>query len=236
MRTSSFLLAGAAVLAGAPAVAGFAAGPALPSVSGVRAATCASDLKMQFPFGGRSNAPPPPPTNQPPQGLQPIPGQVLITFQPSGAQVNARPNERVGDAAARAGLTVPYGCREGVCGTCEAKMKQPNGMVNDIRVCTEKVPKSNMMSPDREKMWGDLRGGKKSVAELKGAPETLTITLSNPNLALKRQRTWEEVKDATAQNTNKWLDPNYKPPARGGAPPQQPPPPQSGGGFKFPWQ
>ena len=115
-------------------------------------------------------------------------------------------------------------------------MKQPNGMVNDIRVCTEKVPKSNMVAPDREKMWGDLRGGKKSVAELKGAPETLTITLSNPNLALKRQRTWEEVKDATAQNTNKWLDPNYKPPARGGAPPQQPPPPQSGGGFKFPWQ
>ena len=31
---------------------------------------------------------------------------------------------------------MPYGCREGVCGTCEAFLKQPNGMKNDVRVCS----------------------------------------------------------------------------------------------------
>ena len=28
-----------------------------------------------------------------------------------------------------------------------------------------------------EKMWGDLRGGKKSVSELRGSPDELTVTL-----------------------------------------------------------
>jgi len=32
----------------------------------------------------------------------------------------------------------------------------------------------------------------------------------NPTLALKRQRTWEEVKDNVKNNQDKWLDPNYK--------------------------
>ncbi|KAJ1481951.1 hypothetical protein T484DRAFT_3636778, partial [Baffinella frigidus] len=142
---------------------------------------------------------------------------------PSGLQVNARPGERIGDAASRIGLDVPYGCREGVCGTCEAKMSQSNGMKNDIRCCKDTVPKSNMVAPDREKMWGDLKGGKKSVSELRGAPEALTITLSNPGLALKRQRSWEDVKGAMAKNTNQWLDPNYKAPPRKGGPPAPPP-------------
>jgi len=165
------------------------------------------------------------------QGLQPMKGRVLITFKPSGAQVYARPGERLGDAAQRSGLSVPYGCREGVCGTCEAKMAQPNGYVNDVRVCKDVVPKTNLDSPDREKMWGDLRGGKKSVAELRGTPEELIITLQNPNLALKKQQTWEQVKDSAAKNTKDWLDPNYKPGARvppGGTPP---PPPKRGWPF-----
>ncbi|KAJ1481950.1 hypothetical protein T484DRAFT_1953144 [Baffinella frigidus] len=223
MRTSSYLLAGAAILVGAPAVAGFAGPAALPSISSNRVASCAS-LNMQFPFGGKSNAAPPPPSGKGgPSGLAPVPGLVLITFQPSGLQVNARPGERIGDAASRIGLDVPYGCREGVCGTCEAKMSQSNGMKNDIRCCKDTVPKSNMVAPDREKMWGDLKGGKKSVSELRGAPEALTITLSNPGLALKRQRSWEDVKGAMAKNTNQWLDPNYKAPRKGGPPA---PPPQ----------
>ena len=40
-------------------------------------------------------------------------------------------------------------------------------------------------------MWGDLRGGKKSVSELRGTPDTLTVTLQNPNIAYKRQQTFE---------------------------------------------
>ncbi len=40
-----------------------------------------------------------------------------------------------------------------------------------------------------EKMWGDLRGGKKSVNELRGSPDELTVTLqvrvSDPALQLE---------------------------------------------------
>eukprot|EP00961_Rhodomonas_salina_P163950 2208036-Rhodomonas_salina.1 len=69
-------------------------------------------------------------------------------------------------------------------------MAQANGYVNEVRICKDTVPKTNLDSPDRsmmvmdsrvvvsEKMWGDLRGGKKSVTELRGTPQELTITLS----------------------------------------------------------
>ena len=58
-----------------------------------------------------------------------LPGRTLVTFEPGRVQILARPGERLGDLASRAGFNVPYGCREGVCGTCEAKMKQPGGQV-----------------------------------------------------------------------------------------------------------
>jgi hypothetical protein len=48
---------------------------------------------------------------------------------------------------------------------------------------------------NREKMWGDLRGGKKSVFELRDTPEELTVTMQNPNIALKRKATFENNKD-----------------------------------------
>jgi len=73
------------------------------------------------------------------------------------SQVNARPGENMGDAARRAGLAVPYGCKQGVCGTCEATQRQPTGQNNLIKVCSTKVAASNLDAPDREKMWGDLR-------------------------------------------------------------------------------
>jgi len=53
-----------------------------------------------------------------------------------------------------------------------------------------------------EKMWGDLRGGKKSIGELKGVPLEITVTLSNPGLALKRQQSWEQVKESAAKNVS----------------------------------
>jgi len=151
---------------------------------------------------------PPPPPGQ--GGLEPMQGRTVVTFQPGNVQVYARPGERLGDIANKAGFNVPYGCREGVCGTCEAKMKQPTGQSVDVRVCKDTTPKTNMDCPDRERMWGDLRGGKKSIGELQGPPTEVTIVLQNPTLALKRQRTWEEVKDNIKNNEAKWLDPNYK--------------------------
>ena len=42
-------------------------------------------------------------------------------------------------------------------------------------------------------------------------PMEITVTLSNPGLALKRQQSWEQVKANTAKNTKDWLDPNYNP-------------------------
>mmetsp|Transcript_19116 Transcript_19116/g.29899 ORF Transcript_19116/g.29899 Transcript_19116/m.29899 type:complete len:203 (-) Transcript_19116:439-1047(-) len=119
-----------------------------------------------------------PPTNPQVTGLEPIPGKVLVTFKPSGAQIHSNPGERLGDIARRAGLEVPYGCREGVCGTCSAVMKQPNGFSNDVRLCKDSVPRTNLDCPDREKMWGDLRGGKKSLGELRSTPEELTVIIS----------------------------------------------------------
>lgn len=52
-------------------------------------------------------------------------------------------------------------------------------------------------------MWGDLRGGKKSVGELKSIPMEITVTLSNPGLALKRQQSWEQVKESAAKNVSR---------------------------------
>ncbi len=57
--------------------------------------------------------------------------------------------EKLGDAARRSGLNVPYGCKQGVCGTCEAVQKQPNGQTVQIKVCSATVPKTNLDAPDR---------------------------------------------------------------------------------------
>jgi len=211
----------------------FAPLSAVPSTR--RAASAMSGLKMGF-FdnimgnkGQQDFTPPPGEENLTPVvGLQPEQGKVLITFLPSGAQVNARPGENMGDAARRAGLAVPYGCKQGVCGTCEATQRQPTGQNNVIKVCSTKVASSNLDAPDREKMWGDLRGGKKSVSELRSAPQELTVTLANPNIAYKKKEIYEKSKDAIASNTKDWLSPDYKSPGpgAGGAPP---PPPQKKG-------
>lgn len=180
---------------------------ALPSVQARSHANAASSVQMQL-FGGRKPAPPP---GGEQQGLPPRPGSTVITWMPSGIQSYGRPGQRLGDAAQQAGLNVPYGCKEGVCGTCEAFMSQPTGQKNEVRICKDIVPKTNLDAPDREKMWGDLRGGKKSIDELQKVPQEITVTLSNPGLALKRQQTWEQVKESAAKNTKDWLDPNYQP-------------------------
>jgi len=193
----------------------FLPAPVLPSAQ-VRRGGAANGIQMQF--FGKKPATPPAGAGGGQGGLAQKPGLTVVTWLPSGVQSYAKPGQRLGDAAQQAGLNVPYGCKEGVCGTCEAFLKQPNGMKNDVRICKDIVPKNNMET-DREKMWGDLRGGKKSLSELQSAPTDITITLSNPGLALKRQQSWEVVKEATAKNTDNWLDPNYKGPSGGGAAP-----------------
>ncbi|MGB4227108.1 MAG: CDP-6-deoxy-delta-3,4-glucoseen reductase [Candidatus Dechloromonas phosphoritropha] len=45
-----------------------------------------------------------------------------ITVRPSGRQFVADDDESVLDAALRQGLTMPYGCRDGACGSCKGKV------------------------------------------------------------------------------------------------------------------
>jgi CDP-4-dehydro-6-deoxyglucose reductase len=45
-----------------------------------------------------------------------------ITVQPSGRQFAAEADETILDAALRQGLTLPYGCKDGACGSCKGKV------------------------------------------------------------------------------------------------------------------
>ncbi|ARO86817.1 CDP-6-deoxy-delta-3,4-glucoseen reductase [Nitrosospira lacus] len=47
-----------------------------------------------------------------------------ITIQPSGHVLRAQPGETVLEAALREGFPLPYGCRNGACGTCKGKIIQ----------------------------------------------------------------------------------------------------------------
>ena len=48
--------------------------------------------------------------------------QFTVTVQPSGRQFSVRPDETILGAALAAGLTLPHGCRNGVCGSCRGKV------------------------------------------------------------------------------------------------------------------
>ena len=45
-----------------------------------------------------------------------------ITVQPSGHQFQCEPDETVLTAALRAGIGLPYGCKNGACGSCKGKI------------------------------------------------------------------------------------------------------------------
>ncbi len=45
-----------------------------------------------------------------------------VTIQPSGHQFDVNPDETVLEAALRAGFALPYGCRNGACGSCKGKV------------------------------------------------------------------------------------------------------------------
>ncbi len=47
-----------------------------------------------------------------------------VTVRPSGRQFVADPGESVLDAALRAGVVLPYGCKNGACGSCKAHVAE----------------------------------------------------------------------------------------------------------------
>jgi CDP-4-dehydro-6-deoxyglucose reductase len=46
------------------------------------------------------------------------------TILPSGHKITVEPNETILEAALKQGLTLPYSCRDGVCGVCKGKITQ----------------------------------------------------------------------------------------------------------------
>ena len=47
-----------------------------------------------------------------------------ITINPSGHTFNTEAGETILQAALRQGFPLPYGCRNGACGTCKGKIIQ----------------------------------------------------------------------------------------------------------------
>ncbi|HEU4622295.1 MAG TPA: 2Fe-2S iron-sulfur cluster-binding protein, partial [Burkholderiaceae bacterium] len=45
-----------------------------------------------------------------------------VVVRPSGREFAVESGESILAAAMRHGITLPYGCRDGACGTCKAKV------------------------------------------------------------------------------------------------------------------
>jgi CDP-4-dehydro-6-deoxyglucose reductase, E3 len=45
-----------------------------------------------------------------------------VSVRPSGREFTAEPTENILDAALRAGVGLPFGCKDGACGSCKAKV------------------------------------------------------------------------------------------------------------------
>ena len=48
-------------------------------------------------------------------------GPFQITVQPSGRAFSVKPDEAILAAAIRQGIGMPYGCKDGACGSCKCK-------------------------------------------------------------------------------------------------------------------
>ncbi len=56
-----------------------------------------------------------------------------VTLQNSGHTFEVRPSQTVLEAAIDAGINLPYGCRNGACGSCKAKVISGKVMQNDYQ-------------------------------------------------------------------------------------------------------
>ena len=59
------------------------------------------------------------------KSLQPdtqgYPNAFQVTVQPSGRSFTAAPGETILAAGIRQGIGLPYGCKDGACGSCKCK-------------------------------------------------------------------------------------------------------------------
>jgi CDP-4-dehydro-6-deoxyglucose reductase len=56
-----------------------------------------------------------------------------VTIQSSGHQFDVRPSQTVLEAAIEAGINIPYGCRNGACGSCKGKVVTGKVMHDDYQ-------------------------------------------------------------------------------------------------------
>lgn len=56
-----------------------------------------------------------------------------VNVQPSGHNFEVRPSQTVLEAAIEAGINLPYGCRNGACGSCKGKVLQGNVVHDDYQ-------------------------------------------------------------------------------------------------------
>lgn len=56
-----------------------------------------------------------------------------ITIQNTGHQFSVRPSQTVLEAAVEAGINMPYGCRNGACGSCKGKVLAGKVMHDDYQ-------------------------------------------------------------------------------------------------------
>ena len=56
-----------------------------------------------------------------------------VTLKASGKTFQAKPSQTILEAAADAGITIPYGCRSGMCGSCKGKLISGDVMLEDYQ-------------------------------------------------------------------------------------------------------
>ena len=56
-----------------------------------------------------------------------------VTLKASGKTFQAKPSQTILEAAADAGITIPYGCRSGMCGSCKGKLVSGDVMLEDYQ-------------------------------------------------------------------------------------------------------
>lgn len=56
-----------------------------------------------------------------------------VTLKSSGKTFLAKPSQTILEAAVDAGITIPYGCRNGMCGSCKGKLESGNVMLEDYQ-------------------------------------------------------------------------------------------------------
>jgi CDP-4-dehydro-6-deoxyglucose reductase len=56
-----------------------------------------------------------------------------VTLQPSGRQYNVGDDETLLTAAIREGIGLPYGCKDGACGSCKCKLIEGQVVMGEHR-------------------------------------------------------------------------------------------------------